>query len=140
MRIVLKYFDRAYLITLFVIAVMVCIFGLMIDDSYAVRPMYYMRCLMDGSVFALPILFIGSRFKRISAIIWCLLVALFLEANLLYYRVFEDLCSINDIHIENIDFLLLKSSLFFIKAVDIIIFIPLFLLYFIDELLFFSYF
>ena len=122
-----RHIPKAYLQALLTIALMVCIFGFLLDYKAVVfSPMYYARCIMDGSIFALPVLLVGARFKKITAIIICTFLALFFEANVLYFRAFEDLISIDDLKLSaNIGELVLRDALYYIKAIDILLFLPI---------------
>ena len=112
----MKYLDKTYLGTALIIALIVYVFGLLLDYSFAFKPMYYVRCVLDGSLFALPVLLVWSRAKKPLAIVLCIVFALFLLVNYSYLMVFGNFMPLECYGmIHNVNNVLIDSFVFSLK-------------------------
>ena len=86
----MKYLDKTYFLTAIVIALMLSIFGVLIDFSaHATSPMFYIRFAFDASIIALPVLLVPIRAKKPIAIIISIALAIFLVVNHSYIFYFN---------------------------------------------------
>ena len=86
----MKYLNKTYLLTAIVIALMLSIFGVLIDFSaHATSPMFYIRFAFDASIIALPVLLVPIRAKKPIAIIISIALAIFLVVNHSYIFYFN---------------------------------------------------
>ena len=128
-----KYISKTYLQCAGIMALMVWVLGLLLDFSFVVRPMYYVRCIMDGSVLALPVLFVPVRAKKPVAIALCIILALILVLNYGYYQFFESAFPLKFFKLGGrFDTVIIQGSLKTLKT-SVFIFVPLLLLFFISQ-------
>ena len=112
----MKYIDKTYLGAVLIIALIVYVFGLLLDYSFAFKPMYYVRCTLDGSLFALPVLLVWGSTKRLFAIGWCILFAIFILVNYSYLLVFNNFMPLECYTMfHNVNSVLIDSFLFSLK-------------------------
>ena len=129
----MKYLDKTYLGTALIIALIVYVFGLLLDYSFAFKPMYYVRCVLDGSLFALPVLLVWSRAKKPLAIVLCIVFALFLLVNYSYLMVFGNFMPLECYGmIHNVNTVLIDSFTFSLKK-GVLVLLPLPLVFLIKK-------
>ena len=128
-----KYIDITYLLTLLITALIVFIFGLTIDFNAIVKPTYYVRCIMDGSIIALPVLLAWASLKKPLAIAINVALVPFLLVNYSYATFFGNFVPLSSyLMVENVNSLLFDNFIYSVKYCWLIV-LPLPLLFFVKK-------